>query len=176
MADFEGDRSNLQQEGVRRLTSSLGAIMALAESVPEEDSDWIPDQGQWCLREIVGHLIDGDREIFRMRLELLFSGSLEEWPSMDPEEWVSERKYRERTLRELLRLFQDERQRSLAWLASLDEPDWFLERDLLDGPLKAGDLLLSWCTHDTLPLDQISRWCVAKARQDHDHFGDDFAY
>jgi len=95
---------------------------------------------------------------------------------MDPEEWVVERKYSERSLRELLRLYQDERQRSLAWVASLEDPDWFLERDLPDGSLKAGDLMLAWCTHDLLHLEQIARWCTARALHDHGPFTDDFAF
>ena len=176
MSQPHADENTLQKDSVRRLASSLGAITALVESVTEDSSVWTASPDQWCLREIIGHLIDGDREIFRLRMEMAFSGSLEDWPAMDPEEWVTERKYSERSLRELLRLFQDERQRSLAWLAGLDDPDWFLERDLPDGPLKAGDLLMAWCTHDSLHLEQIARWCTAKALQDHDHFTDDFAF
>ena len=175
MSDFSREDS-LQTNSIQRLASSLGAITAMVESIPESSSDWVAESDQWCLREVLGHLIDGDREIFRARLELFFSGSLEEWPALNPEEWVIERKYSERPLRELLRLFQDERQRSLAWLASLEDPDWFVERTLPDGSLKAGDLLLAWCTHDVLHLEQIARWCTAKALHDHDPFRDDFAF
>ena len=176
MEDVSQGADDFQQDGVRRLASSLAAITALVESIPEDDSTWVAGEGQWCLREVMGHLIDGDREIFRLRLELIFSESLEDWPVMDPEGWVIERKYSERSLRELLRLFQDERQRSLAWLAGLEDPDWFLQRELPDGALKAGDLLMAWCTHDLLHLDQIARWCSSKALQDHPGFVDDFAF
>ena len=81
MEDVSQGADDFQQDGVRRLASSLAAITALVESIPEDDSTWVAGEGQWCLREVMGHLIDGDREIFRLRLELIFSESLEDWRS-----------------------------------------------------------------------------------------------
>lgn len=176
MVSENHEERDLQQEGIVRLKSSLGAILAMAEPISESQSVWVREEGQWCLREIIGHLIDADREIFRSRLELLLTGSLEQWPNLDPEKWVIDRNYSTRSLRELLRLFQDERQRSLAWLAGVEDPDWFQQRDLPDGSLRAGDLLLSWCTHDLLHLEQIGRWCSLKTLNDREPFSDDFAF
>jgi len=45
MPEMESGEISFQQEAVRRLTSSLGAVTALVESVPETDSDWVADEG-----------------------------------------------------------------------------------------------------------------------------------
>ncbi|NCF55777.1 MAG: DinB family protein [Planctomycetia bacterium] len=167
---------DFRNETIKRLSATLGAILSLSEEVTERQSAWSSSESSWSLREILGHLIDADREIFRIRLDLLLRDPAEEWPSMDPEKWVGERKYSERTLGELLRIFQDERQRSLAWLVSIEDPDWHQGKDISGGPIRAGDLLLAWCSHDLAHVEQICRWRTQSALENRAPFDDDFAY
>jgi hypothetical protein len=50
------------------------------------------------------------------------------------------------------------REQSLAWLRSLDQPDWnqaYQHRQF--GPFLAGDLLAAWVAHDSLHLRQIAK-------------------
>ena len=168
--------STKQHLAAQSLGRSLSAITALVEAVSDEQA-WVrhePDS--WSLTEIVGHLLDEEREDFRARIELLLDDPCTEWPSIDPEGWIDERDHRSRSLRELLRLFQDERQRSLSWLHGLDDPDWSLEKDHPHGALRAGDLLLAWVAHDLAHLSQIVRWHNASAVSDLEPYHDDYAF
>jgi len=56
-----------------------------------------------------------------------------------------------------LKKFNTERETSIEWLQSLDNPDWDIEKTHpRAGSLKAGDLLSSWVIHDFLHLRQLA--------------------
>lgn len=153
------ETDSLTQTAIDRLRRSHGAICALTEDVNSDRGRWRPDGETWSLTEIIGHLLDEEREDFRARIELLLADPDQDWPAIDPAKWVMERGHIERDLRVLLRMFSDERQRSIGWLLSLENPDWEAERvHPVAGTMKAGDLLCAWCLHDLAHIEQISRW------------------
>ncbi|MEE2883160.1 MAG: DinB family protein [Planctomycetota bacterium] len=168
----------LQLSSAEHLSRSLAAITALCEQVPEDQGSVRPETDSWSLNEILGHLLDEEREDFRARIQLLLEDPCEEWPAIDPETWVEERQYRHRSTRELLRLFQDERQRSIGWLRSLDDPDWYREKEHPSDSfsLRAGDLLLSWVAHDLAHIKQLARWHLSQNAEGFDPFRDDYAF
>jgi len=165
-----------QDVAAAQLARSLGAITAMVEGISDEDAQVRHDADRWSLTEILGHLLDEEREDFRARIKLLLDDPCAEWPAIDPEGWVDERGHRDRPLQELLRLFQDERQRSLSWLRALDDPDWHSEKDHPQGALRAGDLLLAWVAHDVAHLSQIASWHRDHAAKTLEPFQDDYAY
>ncbi len=55
----------------------------------------------------------------------------------------------------MLAKFLAARQKSLAWLRSLDAPDWDAAVAMPWGSLTAGDVLASWAAHDLLHLRQL---------------------
>jgi len=160
------------------LSRGLAAITALCEQVPEDLGSVRPEADSWSLNEILGHLLDEEREDFRARIQLMLEDPCEEWPAIDPEQWVEERQYRQRSTGELLRLFQDERQRSIGWLRSLDDPDWYREKEYPSGSfsLRAGDLLLSWLAHDLAHIKQFAHWHLSQNAQEFEPFQDDYAF
>lgn len=166
----------LHLTAAENLARGLAAITALCEDVDQQQASLRPDEDSWSLNEILGHLLDEEREDFRARIELLLQDPCEEWPAIDPENWVEEREYCHRSTRELLRLFQDERHRSIAWLRSLDDPDWYLEKEHPAGSLRSGDLLLSWVAHDLAHLRQMALWHLSQNAQGFDPFQDDYAF
>ncbi len=165
-----------QIEAARSLGRTLSSITALVEGVGDEAARVRHDDDHWSLVEVVGHLLDEEREDFRARIELIFEDPCAPWPAIDPQGWVDERRYRDRSVQEVLRLFQDERQRSLSWLGALDDPDWHVEKDHPLGALRAGDLLLAWVAHDLAHLSQIARWHADAASARLQPFQDDYAY
>jgi hypothetical protein len=142
------------------LIGSLGRFPALLSAATaglgDEDARRRGPQGQWSVVEIVAHLGDEEAEDFRRRVELTLADPGQAWPGIDPEGASSSRRYRERTLVGELSRFAAERERSLAWLATLDGADWQrTHTHPTIGPLRAGDLLASWAAHDLLHLRQI---------------------
>lgn len=168
----------LQLSCAEHLSRGLTAITALCEQVSEDRGSIRPEADSWSLNEILGHLLDEEREDFRARIQLLLEDPCEDWPAIDPENWVEERQYRQRSTGELLRLFQDERQRSIGWLRSLDDPDWHLEKEHPSGSfsLRAGDLLLSWVAHDLAHIQQITSWHLFQNANQLEPFSDEYAF
>jgi len=140
---------------IEQLSSHARAIAALVQDVSDEQSRWKPDEGSWSILEVVNHLYDEERLDFRLRLDIILHRPTETAPPIDPQGWVTERGYNQRELSESLKNFLTEREASLAWLRSLDSPDWEQRVPTPWGSISAGDMFTAWVTHDTLHLRQL---------------------
>lgn len=140
---------------VRQLTDSVARIAALVNGVSAAEAAWKPDPSSWSILEVVNHLYDEEREDFRVRLDIILHRPDAAWPPIDPEGWVSQRKYNERQLEPSLQAFLDERQASMAWLSGLSDPDWEAAYKAPFGTMTAGDMFVSWVTHDHLHMRQL---------------------
>ena len=122
---------------------------------------WKPSPEDWSILEIVCHLGDEEVDDFRKRVRLTLEQPGEPWPPIDPEAAAVERNYAGQDLAQALKRFLDERQQSLVWLRSLDDPDWDAAYDHPNhGPVPAGEIMASWAAHDVLHLRQISKRCL----------------
>ena len=108
---------------IDRLNQNAVAIQALV-TVDEAQARWKPAPDEWSILEVLSHLVDEEREDFRQRLDYTLHRSGEAWPATDPPGWVISRSYNERDPDQTLAEFLVERGNSLAWLRTLDEPDW----------------------------------------------------
>ena len=142
---------------IDRLTKNRAVFKGLAKDLQVEQARWKPSSDKWSILEVVNHLYDEEREDFRQRLQLLFRDPSQPWPPIDPPNWVVQRAYNERDPNTSLNNFLEERDKSLAWLKQLSEPNWQSYKDRPDGTLSAGDLMASWVAHDFLHIRQIAR-------------------
>jgi hypothetical protein len=55
----------------RLLRASEAEIAAEVEALPVEVADWHPAQGEWCIKECLGHLIEAERRGFAGRIQFL---------------------------------------------------------------------------------------------------------
>jgi hypothetical protein len=142
---------------IGQLAAQEAAIAAMLEGWTPEEARWKPDPASWSLLEVACHLLDEEREDFRLRLDLALHNPAVEWPPIHPDSWVTARGYNQRDLGETLAAWRSERQRSLGWLRGLDEPDLGVSRRHPDGfQIRAGDLLAAWVAHDVLHLRQLA--------------------
>lgn len=141
---------------ISSLRSGPETLRALVVDLAPEEIRWRPEPGKWSMVEVIGHLLDEEREDFRPRLELTLDAPGSPWPGIDPPARVLERAHQNRDPEGLLEDFVEERARSLAWLdgrgrvaleASHEHPAL--------GTLRAGDLLCSWAAHDLLHFRQL---------------------
>lgn len=152
---------------IARMVCVPHAIGALVSGMSAADARFKPPSGAWSIVEIVNHLVDEEREDFRVRLRSTLETPAKPWPPNDPEAWARDRKYRDRDLGESLASFERERAESIAWLRSLREVDW--TRAYIHpkaGPISAGDLLVSWAAHDALHVRQIAKRMFELAGRD----------
>lgn len=139
--------AQLRQQGI--------AIGSLAADVTEEASRWKPDPDSWSILEVLNHLVDEEVFDFRRHLEHMLFTPDQPWPEIDPQGWVTERAYNQRKLDETLRNFERERANSIRWLGELTQPNWDSKVSFDWGDLTAGDMLVSWLTHDLLHIRQL---------------------
>ena len=127
----------------------LVADMTLAEARAR------PAPDSWSVLEVICHLYDEEREDFRQRLDLILHRPDEPFPPIDPQGWITARRYNERDLAEMLDSWAAERAQSLAWLKGLSAPNWETEHVDAYGSIKAGEMLSCWVAHDNLHTRQL---------------------
>jgi len=138
-----------------QLENNARRIANLADNVGEEQARWRPTLDSWSILEVINHLLDEERQDFRVRLDYILHHPGKDWPPIDPQGWVTERKYNQRDLGESLQSFLIERKNSLLWLRGLENPNWQTSTPTPWGPAFAGDMLAAWATHDTLHMRQL---------------------
>lgn len=150
---FDPQRLVQSLEGFPRL------LRALVTDVHPFDMRWKPTSHDWAVVEILGHLAREEREDFRPRLERTLRDPAEAWPPIDPEGDVRTHRDIEGDPHVLLDTFTRERERNLAWLASLGELGALPWHNAHTHPrgftIRAGDLLCAWADHDALHARQI---------------------
>ena len=139
----------------------------VVRDVDDEDARWKPVDGAWSILEIVCHLADEEEQDFRRRVELTLTNPEQDWPPIDPEGWAVERRYNEGQLAAAVERFVSQRNQSIEWLRSLDEPNWEQTRVHPEyGSFRAGDVFAAWVAHDYLHLRQISKRMYQLAERD----------
>ncbi|MFO7655268.1 MAG: DinB family protein [Candidatus Krumholzibacteriia bacterium] len=143
---------------VERLEINADAVRDLVRGVGPQQARWRPSAQQWSLLEVICHLRDEEKDDFRARIEATLFRPDEPWTPIDPRSWPKSRKYHQQDLGEALHAFMGQRCRSVGWLRGLGETDWTRAHHHPQfGPLRAGDLLVSWVAHDYLHLRQLTR-------------------
>lgn len=137
------------------MTQNAQRIRALAAGVGEAQARWKPAADEWSILEVVNHLLDEERQDFRVRLDYILHRPGESWPQIDPQGWVTQRHYNEQDLAESLRDFLAEREWSIQWLQNLDAINWGASEEKAFGRIQAGDMFAAWVAHDLLHMRQL---------------------
>ncbi|MCJ7717650.1 MAG: DinB family protein [Anaerolineales bacterium] len=139
----------------RQLAINRDRIAALARGIQEDQARWKLNEETWSILEVVSHLADEEEFDFPIRLKMILEKSEKPWPAIDPTGWVFERKYNQGDLYETLTRYMNHRNEALAWLDSVENPDWNTVYEASFGEITAGDMFVSWVTHDLLHLRQL---------------------
>ena len=143
------------QSACKQLETQGQAILRLSSDLTVEQACWKQDADSWSVLEVMNHLVDEEVLDFRRHLDHILLTPTEPWPEIDPQGWVTSKHYNERQIDETLLAFEAEREKSLAWLQTLTDPDWESTVPMPWGHLNAGDMLASWLAHDLLHLRQL---------------------
>ena len=137
------------------LVNSTEMIRALLAGITQEEAQVKPTAESWSILEVTCHLYDLEREDFREHLDFILHRQNEEYHAIDPQRWVTERKYNEHNFAEMQDRFFAERKKSLDWLQEISESDWDTTYTSEYGSLSAGEMFASWIAHDNLHLRQL---------------------
>lgn len=138
----------------------LGSTCALIEgevkALSDDDARWHPAAGEWCVNEVLGHLIESEKRGFfgRITRTLEAAGRFEQpW---DQTAVARERKDCERMASSLFMEWMGVRRRSIEMVSDL-RPE-HLDRTCVHGTvgeLSVRDLLHEWVHHDRNHTKQL---------------------
>ena len=140
----------------QELIYSTEMIRALLAGISQHEAQIKPNPESWSILEVLCHLYDEEREDFREHLDFILHRQSEEWHGIDPQGWVTERKYNEQNLAKMQEKFFAEREKSLEWLRGLSEADWETTYTSQFGSMKAGEMFACWVAHDNLHVRQLT--------------------
>lgn len=139
----------------QELQNSTEMIRALIMGITEEEAQFKPNPESWSILEVTCHLYDEEREDFREHLDFILHRQDEEYHAIDPQGWVSERRYNEQDFQMMQAKFFSERQKSLNWLKNLPTLDWNITYTSQYGSVSAGEMFSCWIAHDNLHIRQL---------------------
>jgi len=139
----------------QELIHSTEMIRAILTGIDQEQAQVKPDAKSWSILEVICHLYDIEREDFREHLDFILHRQNEQYHVIDPQSWITERKYNEQDFAEAQEKFFAERQASLEWLKTISGSDWDTTYTSEYGSVTAGEMLSCWIAHDNLHLRQL---------------------
>jgi len=144
------------------MAQHAAAVRALVQGLTDVQARTRPEPGSWSVVEVLCHLLDEEREDFKVRIDFALHRPGETAPEIRPDNWVTERHYNDQDMVLSLEGFLRERELSLSWLRSMSEADWEATYPAPWGPISAGDLLAAWVAHDILHVRQLVelRWVL----------------
>jgi uncharacterized damage-inducible protein DinB len=142
------------------LLPALGAtparLRAIARDVPDAAQRRRPAAGEWCLNEIMAHLLHVETTLFLPRLRRMTAEDEPVFEPFSPEPWARERDRSQEPFATSLAAFERARGETVAFLAAL--PPGAAERRGLSGffgPLTLGQYATHAADHDLEHLSQM---------------------
>ena len=137
------------------LESSCALIEAELKAL-DDDASWHQAPGEWCAREVVGHLIEAEKRGFAGRIRIILASDRPKLEAWDQDAVEKERNDCARVTDSLWMEFMGLRHDSVNLVQSLKPSD--LDRTGLHpkvGELKVRGLLHEWISHDRNHTKQL---------------------
>jgi hypothetical protein len=135
--------------------NSTEIIRALLTGIPQEEAQVKPSPESWSILEVTCHLRDEEREDFGGRLDSILNRPDEAFVMINPQAWITERRYNEQDFEQAKAEFFARRAQSLEWIKSLAGVDWETTHTDQYGSVTAGEMFVSWIAHDNLHTRQL---------------------
>ena len=125
------------------------------QGLSEEQLRFRPGEGQWCIKEVIGHLRDF-AEIDQDRLIRMISMENPLLPGYDQEALVRERKYQEADLRVVLGELASFRGQTVHVLTELVDANWARQgRHEETGRMSIRQFGERWVRHEAMHLEHV---------------------
>jgi hypothetical protein len=122
--DYSGYIAHVSEDEILPvLRSQLDALDVLLGRVTPERETFRYAEGKWSIREIVGHLIDGER-VFGYRAFCIARGESQNLPGFEQDDYMLSAPYDRIDLEDLLAELRLVRLSNIAMLRNLDEESW----------------------------------------------------
>ena len=128
------------------LRSQIDELDLLLDPVTPEQETFRYAEGKWSIREIVGHLIDGER-VFGYRALCIARGENQNLPGFDQNDYMITAPYDQVELEDLLSEFRLVRLSNIAMFRNLDEAAWTRIGTANDAPVSVRALAFIMAGH-----------------------------
>lgn len=146
----------LPEEVARLLLFTSSSVESISATVPATVLSWHPGPEEWCISEVLGHLIETERRGFAGRIRILLEQEAPELQTWDQVAVAGARSDCERPFEELLAEFQRMRDESVELVNRLRAEDLARGgRHVTVGYITVGELLQEWVYHDQNHLRQM---------------------
>src|SRR5215831_236277 len=105
------------------LRSELDDLDVLLDRVPPDQETYAYAEGKWTIRQVIGHLIDGER-VFGYRALCIARGEKQNLPGFEQDDYLQTSPYDHISLEDLLSEMRLVRLSNIAMFRSLDEAAW----------------------------------------------------
>ena len=104
---------------VKLLEEQIGQLEKL-KPMPEDKANHAYADGKWSVKEVIGHLADGER-VFSYRLTRIARGDQTPLPGFEENDWAKAAPHRRRPMADVVNELLAVRRSTLALVGSLDE-------------------------------------------------------
>ncbi len=139
------------------LVAQLGDVRARLGRVPTERETHRYAPGKWSIRQVVGHVTDGER-VFGHRAFCIARGETASLPGFDEQAYMANSNFDQRELADLLDDFTGVRAANLAVLRQLDATAWRRRGIANESPvtvLALAFMLAGHCRHHLGVLERL---------------------
>ena len=105
------------------LGRQLEESLALIKSVPEARGDFRYAEGKWSIKELIGHVIDGER-VFAYRALRFARGDATPLAGFEQDDYVRGGAFDKRSLSDLADEYEHVRRATISLFSNLDEEAW----------------------------------------------------
>lgn len=126
----------------------LGEMNELFSSISEEKSLFAYDKGKWTIKEVIGHLIDGER-IFGYRALRISRGDETPIEGFEQDGYVENASFNDYEFSDLVKEFELVRKSSISFFKHLKETDWTRTGTASDNPVSVRALAYIMVGHVT---------------------------
>lgn len=138
------------------LRGTIAILEAELAALPSSLRSWHPAPGEWCVNEVLGHLIEADRRGFAGRIRVMLTGSAAPLLGWDQIEVARARRDCERDSSALLAELSESHRDGATLVEGLHASD--LARGATHprvGSLTVNDVMQEWVHHDRNHVKQI---------------------
>jgi hypothetical protein len=138
------------------LESSGHAFGATLDALTPKLASWRPTPGEWCVNEVVGHVIEAERNGFAGRIKVILGADGPDLPTWDRDRIIKHRNDCARDPKELKQELLELRGESIKQVRFL-RPDQLARGGVHPqvGRLTVEELLHEWVHHDGNHLRQV---------------------
>lgn len=138
------------------LRGTPATLTAMLHGLDDGLLSWRPAPGEWCIKEVIGHLLEMDTLAFADRIRLILTEDKPEIPGIDVNRIAAKRHDDQRPLTELMAAFAQERETAVAFLTQLSSDQLTRTGTLpVERHFRAADFVYEWPYHDHAHLRQI---------------------